>query len=91
MTAKECIMGRRSIRQFTNQAIGHDLLSEIVETATYSPSWKHTQIVRYIAIEGEVKDVVTESFNIAQGENLKVSHTEDDNSNNNKIVVEKID
>ena len=56
MTAKECIMGRRSIRQFTNQAIGHDLLSEIVETASYSPSWKHTQIVRYIAIEGEVKE-----------------------------------
>ncbi|MBQ9114738.1 MAG: hypothetical protein IJY07_02255 [Clostridia bacterium] len=42
-------------------------------------------------IEGEVKDVVTESFNIAQGENLKVSHTENDGDNNNKIVVEKID
>lgn len=56
MTAKECIMGRRSIRQFSNQVIDHDLLAEIVETASYSPSWKHTQIVRYIAIEGEVKE-----------------------------------
>jgi len=55
MTAKECIMGRRSIRQFTGQAIDHKLLSEIVATASYYPSWKHTQIVRFIAVEGEKK------------------------------------
>lgn len=56
MTAKDCIKGRRSIRKFTNQAIDHDLLAEIIETASYAPSWKHTQIVRYIAVEGELKD-----------------------------------
>lgn len=56
MTAKECIMGRRSIRQFMDQPVSHDLLSEIVETASFAPSWKHTQIVRYIAVEGETKD-----------------------------------
>ena len=55
MTAKECIMSRRSIRQFTDQPIDHDVLAEIIETASYSPSWKHTQIVRYIAIEGDLK------------------------------------
>lgn len=55
MTAKECIMGRRSIRQFTDQPVSHELLSQIVETASYAPSWKHTQIVRYIAVEGEQK------------------------------------
>lgn len=56
MTAKECIIGRRSIRQFTDQPISHELLEQIVETASYAPSWKHTQIVRYIAVEGETKD-----------------------------------
>ncbi len=58
MTAKECIMGRRSIRSFQNTCIPHDILAEIVETASYAPSWKHTQITRYIAVEGELKDQV---------------------------------
>lgn len=56
MTAKECITGRRSIRKFTEQPVSHDVLAQIVETASYAPSWKHTQIVRYIAVEGEKKD-----------------------------------
>lgn len=56
MTAKDCITGRRSIRQFTEQLVSHELLAQIVETASYAPSWKHTQIVRYIAIEGETKN-----------------------------------
>ena len=55
MTAQECIKGRRSIRKFTDQPVSHELLSQIVETASYAPSWKHTQIVRYIAVEGETK------------------------------------
>ena len=58
MTAKECIKGRRSIRRFKPVAIDHELLAEIIETASYSPSWKHTQIVRYIAVEGSVKDQI---------------------------------
>lgn len=56
MTAKECIMGRRSVRQYTDQKVDHALLAEIVETASYYPSWKHTQIVRYVAVEGEKKE-----------------------------------
>ena len=58
MTAKECIIGRRSIRTFTDAPVSHELLSEIVETASYAPSWKHTQIVRYIAVEGDLKNQV---------------------------------
>lgn len=55
MTAKECITGRRSIRSFKDKPIPHELLTQVVETASYAPSWKHTQIVRYIAVEGETK------------------------------------
>ena len=58
MTAKECIKGRRSIRKFKSEPVDHALLSEIIETASYSPSWKHTQITRYIAVEGDLKDKI---------------------------------
>lgn len=51
MTPSECIRTRRSIRQFTEQPVSHEILSDIVETASYAPSWKHTQITRYIAVE----------------------------------------
>lgn len=56
MTAKECILGRRSIRKFKPDPVSHELLSQIVETASYAPSWKHTQITRYIAVEGDLKE-----------------------------------
>ncbi len=58
MTAKECIKGRRSIRKFKDARIDHQILEEIIETASYAPSWKHTQIVRYIAVEGGLKDKI---------------------------------
>lgn len=58
MTAKECILGRRSIRKFKADPVSHELLAQIVETASYAPSWKHTQITRYIAIEGELKEKI---------------------------------
>ncbi len=58
MTANECIRGRRSIRKFKQDPVSHELLAEIVETAAYAPSWKHTQIVRYVAVEGDLKDKI---------------------------------
>lgn len=58
MTAKECILGRRSIRKFKADPVSHELLAQIVETASYALSWKHTQITRYIAIEGELKEKI---------------------------------
>ncbi len=58
MTAKECILGRRSIRKFKADPVDHALLESIVETASYAPSWKNTQIARYIAVEGALKDQI---------------------------------
>lgn len=58
MTAKECIKNRRSIRAFTQEPVSHELIADIVETSSYATGWKHTQIVRYIAVEGELKDKV---------------------------------
>ena len=68
MTAKECIMGRRSIRKFQDKPISHEVLSSIVETASFAPSWKNTQITRYIAVEGALKDqIATECTSLYPG------------------------
>ncbi|MBO4336746.1 MAG: nitroreductase family protein [Lachnospiraceae bacterium] len=65
MTAKECIVGRRSIRSFQDKSVDHALLEQIISEAAFAPSWKHTQITRYIAVEGELKDrIADEGFSI---------------------------
>ena len=65
MTAKDCILGRRSIRKFKAEPVSHDVLEEIIEVASYAPSGKHTQITRYVAIEGALKDkIATEATSI---------------------------
>ncbi|MDD3414942.1 MAG: nitroreductase family protein [Lachnospiraceae bacterium] len=51
MDALDCIYGRRSIRNFTEEPVSHEVLEKIVEAASYSPSWKHTQVVHYVAID----------------------------------------
>ena len=58
MTAKECITGRRSIRRFKPDAVSHKLITQIVETASFAPSWKNTQIARYTVIEGDLKNKI---------------------------------
>ena len=59
MTAKECIKGRRSIRTFEDKTVSHDLIKELVETASFAPSWKNTQVARYIAVEGDTKKALS--------------------------------
>lgn len=51
MEALECIKTRRSIRQFTGEKIPHEIMETIVSAAAYAPSWKNTQISRYIVVE----------------------------------------
>ena len=69
MNAVECLKGRRSVRKFTQQPVSHDLLEQIVETASYAPSWKHTQITRYVAVEGALKDRIAEEVTDAYPNN----------------------
>lgn len=47
------IKTRRSIRRFKEDKLAHDILENVIQAASYAPSWKHTQISRYIAIENE--------------------------------------
>ena len=52
MNAKECIRGRRSIRHYKDTPVPHEVLEEIIADAAYAPSWKNTQISRYVVVEG---------------------------------------
>lgn len=60
MTATECILERRSIRKYKTDAVDHELLKKIIETASYAPSWKNTQITRYVVAEGALKDKIAD-------------------------------
>lgn len=60
MDAITCIESRRSIRNFKSDLIDHSIIEQIVKTASLSPSWKNTQIARYTALEGALKDKVAE-------------------------------
>ena len=68
MKTTQCIKERRSIRKFKNDKIEHSILDSIISNASFSPSWKNTQITRYIAIEDKsiiqkIADNFTPEFN----------------------------
>ena len=68
MNATECIKGRRSIRKFKDDKVNHSLLESIISISSFTPSWKNTQITRYIAIEDislikKIADDFTPEFN----------------------------
>lgn len=64
MNVTEGIVGRRSIRNFTDQPVSHELIEKLVATASMAPSWKNTQVTRYISIEGEAKAALAKCTNI---------------------------
>ena len=51
MNVSDCIKMRRSIRKYKPDHIDHSIIDSIISIASYSPSWKNTQITRYTAIE----------------------------------------
>lgn len=68
MNVVECIKSRRSIRKYKPEPVCHSVLESIISAASYSPSWKNTQITRYIAIEDtsviqKIADEFTPDYN----------------------------
>lgn len=55
MNIIECIKTRRSIRDFNDKAIPRDIINSIIETTTYSPSWKNSQTPRFTIVEDRAK------------------------------------
>lgn len=62
MHIEECIKGRRSVRKYSDQEISNELLTELVELARFSPSWKNTQVVRYHVIKNpDLKEQIAQN------------------------------
>lgn len=58
----DCVEGRRSIRKYRSQSIEKEIIEKIVKTASFSPSWKNSQVVRYILIDNkETMDYIAEN------------------------------
>ena len=53
MEALQCIETRRSVRKFKGEAISHDVMEAIVKEASFAPSWKNSQVVRYVVVENQ--------------------------------------
>ncbi len=69
MDVKTCILGRRSIRKYSDKPVDDALIGEIVAEASYAPSWKHTQITRYTAVKDPAvkKKIADEATTIWRG------------------------
>ena len=66
---------RRSIRKYKEDAIPHSLIEEVVETARFAPSWKNTQIARYIVVtDKEKKDKLADNCMLGFAYNQKTTH-----------------
>ncbi len=73
MDAQDCILTRRSVRTFTNQPVSHALLEQVISLAAYAPSWKNTQISRYIAIEDPaVQQAIIDRFCLSGSNNPNI-------------------
>lgn len=53
MEALKCIETRRSIRKFKDEALSHEVLEAVVKEASFAPSWKNSQVVRYVVVENQ--------------------------------------
>lgn len=61
METVKCIETRRSIRKFKTQQVPRETMQEIVAAAAFAPSWKNTQVTRYVVIEkAEIKQRIAD-------------------------------
>ena len=51
METIQAIRSRRSIRKYQQKPVPHEVIEQIVADAAYAPSWKNTQIARYVLVE----------------------------------------
>ena len=53
MDAVTMLRERRSVRNFKDERVDRDIMKEIIENASYSPSWANFQIARYTVIDSK--------------------------------------
>ncbi|MCI8608286.1 MAG: nitroreductase [Firmicutes bacterium] len=67
------IKERRSIRKFQDKKVPHEIIEEIVNVAAFAPSWKNTQIARYIVVEDpeKIAAIATDDCTLGFSYNVK--------------------
>jgi nitroreductase len=60
MDAIECIKTRMSIRKFKPEPVPADLLTKVIDTAKWSPSYKNSQPWEVVIVSGKKKEELTE-------------------------------
>jgi len=79
MNTIDCIKSRRSVRKFTEEKVPHEVLEQLVELSRWAPSWKNTQIARYVAVEDEaLKNRIAEEATIPWNEGIITGTDGDD-------------
>ena len=53
MDVLDCLLGRRSIRKFTEREVDNETLQKIIEAARYAPSWANTQCWEFIVVRNQ--------------------------------------
>ncbi len=67
MDAIECLISRRSIREYTGEPLMETEIENVVEIAQMASNWENTQPVRYIAVleedlKNQIADECTKKF-----------------------------
>lgn len=60
MDALECIKTRMSIRKFKPEPVPADILTKVIDTAKWSPSYKNSQPWEVVIVSGRKKEELTE-------------------------------
>jgi len=60
MDALECIKTRMSIRKFKPEPVPVDILTKVIDTAKWSPSYKNSQPWEVVIVSGKKKEELTE-------------------------------
>ncbi|HIG78769.1 MAG TPA: nitroreductase [Cycloclasticus sp.] len=71
MNIKEAIEGRISVRAYLDTPITKETLTDIIDTARWSPSGTNTQPWKVVVVQGEVKEALTEAFIDANKNSIK--------------------
>jgi len=62
MELQEAIETRRSVRKYQDKPVSREQIEQVVALAAHAPSWKNSQISRYLVLEGEEKAEVCRRF-----------------------------
>ncbi len=59
MDVESCLRGRRSVRAFKPELVPRAVLEEVLELASWSPSYKNTQPWEVIVLSGTRKEALS--------------------------------